>query len=263
MELGRNGNMSNERLYNDDALQILPTLPTASVDMVITDPPYILSAGSDGNVGGKIGTWGDMMNAAYWYTAWYAQCWRLLKPTGTFWTFCNWRSLPVVQKALFDARIPLTSLVVWDKEWIGPAGPAALRPTYELISMSANSSARIPDRSVTDLWRYKWMAVHSGNHHPAEKPERVIEMILQAVGLASGVILDPFMGSGTTGVVAVRYGFEFIGIEQDPTYFRTATGRIAGSQLQSPLLPNNGIKLTRTEAFRFEDDSSDVPLPVA
>jgi len=76
-------------------------------------------------------------------------------------------------------------------------------------------------------------------------------------------VLDPFMGSGTTGVACVRTGRRFIGIEIDPGYFAIAERRIREAQLQPPLLPNNGIKLTRTEAFRFEDDSSDVPQPVA
>ncbi len=67
------------------------------------------------------------------------------------------------------------------------------------------------------------------------------------------------MGTGTTGVACVRTGRRFIGIEIDPTYFRIAERRIAEAQLQPSLLPNNGIKLTRTTAFRFEDDSSDEP----
>lgn len=223
-------------LIHGDCLAELKKLPACSVDVVLTDPPYILAAGSNGNVGGKVGTWGDMMNAAYWYAAWYTECWRVLRPTGTFWTFCNWRSIPVVHRALFDSRIPATSLVVWDKEWIGPAGPQSLRPVYELISMSAKPEARIPDRSLSDVWRAKWMARQTGKYsHPAEKPVSVLEKVLRAAGTDGGTVLDPFMGSGSTGEAAARLGWSFVGIEIDDGHYATAAKRIAEAQQQQQL----------------------------
>lgn len=240
-------------LHNDDALNVLPTIPTASMDLVIADPPYLLNVGSNGNVGGKVGTWADITNAAYWYSTWYKECWRTLAPTGTFWSFCNWRSLPVVQKALFDAGMPLTSLVVWDKDWIGPAPLWALRPTYELIAMAAKPKSRILNRSLSDIWRCRWMAVHSGTHHPAEKPQRIIEMILDAAGIASGAILDPFTGSGPVGIVAVRRKIGYVGIELDQRYFEIAKSLIAASGAQ-PTLPID-IPPAPAEQLTFDDDS--------
>lgn len=236
-------------LIHGECLEELHRLPACSVDAVVTDPPYILAAGSNGNMGGKVGTWGDMMNAAYWYATWYAECWRVLRPHGSFWTFCNWRSLPVVHKALFDARIPATSLVVWDKEWIGPGGPQSLRPTYELISMSGKEEARIPNRSLSDLWRCRWMARQKSQYsHPAEKPVALLEMTLQATGIQAGTVLDPFMGSGSTGEAAIRLGWSFVGIEIDDVHFATAHKRLAecGSQAYLPTLEKgNGEWTTR------------------
>ena len=65
---------------------------------------------------------------SYWYRAWMAECWRTLKDGGYMLIFLNWRTLPMLMKACADAKIETTSLAVWDKEWIGPSGPAQLRP---------------------------------------------------------------------------------------------------------------------------------------
>lgn len=224
--------MSTFTLHEKDCMDVLPTIPAASVDLVVTDPPYILAAGSTLHQTGKIGTWADMMNAAYWYSAWYQQVWRILKPTGSFWTFCNWKTLPVIQKAAFDARIGIQSVLTWDKKWIGPGGHQGLRPRYENVALLTKENFRIPDRSTPDIWESLWSAIKPTGH-PAEKPVDLIAKIIQACELQSGsVVLDPFMGSGTTGVASMECDCEFIGSEQDTKWFKVAETRIQAAQSQ-------------------------------
>jgi len=224
--------MSTFTLHEKDCMDGLPTIPAASVDLVVTDPPYILAAGSTLHQTGKTGTWADMMNAAYWYSAWYQQVWRILKPTGSFWTFCNWRTLPVIQKAAFDARIGIQSVLVWDKKWIGPGGNQALRPRYENVALLCKENFTINDRSIPDIWEQLWSA-NKPTGHPAEKPVDLISRIIQACELKEGsIVLDPFMGSGTSGVSSMECGFDFIGIEQDQQWFSIAETRIKSAQAQ-------------------------------
>jgi len=235
--------MSTFTLYEKDCMEVLPTIATASVDCVITDPPYILAAGSSTHQNGKTGTWADMMNAAYWYSAWYQQVWRILKPTGSFWTFCNWRTLPVIQKAAFDARIGIQSVLVWDKKWIGPGGNQALRPRYENVALLCKENFTINDRSIPDIWEQLWSA-NKPTGHPAEKPVDLISRIIQSCELKEGsVVLDPFMGSGTSGVSTMECGFDFIGIEQDQQWFSVAETRLKAAQAQGArFFPRNPTK---------------------
>jgi DNA modification methylase len=224
--------MAEYRLICEDCLEVLPTIATASIDIVVTDPPYILSAGSTLHQSGKTGTWADMMNAAFWYSTWYKQVWRILKPTGSFWTFCNWRTLSVIQKAAMDAKIPILSLLVWDKEWIGPGGHQGLRPRYENVALMGKEKFAINDRTTDDIWKCLWSA-NKPNGHPAEKPVQLIRRILEVCELPEGAtVVDLFMGSGTSGVAALELGYKYLGVEQDPEWLKIAEIRVAGAAAQ-------------------------------
>ena len=216
---------------NTDALDWLRSLPDASVDAVVTDPPYVIGAVSAGNIGAKSGGWADMMNSALWFSAWYAEAWRVLKDDGCFWTFCNWRSLPVVMRSALDAKMPITSLLVWDKEWIGPGGPKGLRPSYELVALSAKPGFAIPNRGLPDIWRHK-TGGHKPNGHPAEKPVGLVERILRESGLdPDALVIDPFTGSGTTGVASANLGLNFRGSEAESQWCDLANRRIDEARL--------------------------------
>jgi len=213
-------------LFQGDALDILPTLRAQSADLVVTDPPYVIGAVSAGNMASKSGGWGDMMNSARWFRDWYLMTKRILKPTGAMWTFCNWRSLPVVMRAALDADWPIASVLVWDKEWIGPGGPVGLRPSYELVVLLPMPEFQIPDRGVPDIWRYKW-ASYKPTGHAAEKPVALMSRLIRESGLQSGaLVVDPFVGSGTTLRAAMDCGCRGIGIETEDRNCEMVVGRL-------------------------------------
>lgn len=223
-------------LHHGDNTDILPTLAAASVDAVVTDPPYMIGASSTGDPRQKSGSWMDLMNASHWYRSWMGECWRVLRPTGYLLIFANWRSLPMLLKACADSHIPATSLAVWNKDWIGPASPNQLRPVYELILFSAKPEARIDNRSQPDIFTHKWMAAHAGQSgHPAQKPVPLLRQLIELVTVPGDLVLDPFAGSATTGVAALQSGRRFLGIEGDPAWHRDAADRLRSAAL--PLHP--------------------------
>lgn len=217
-------------LYHGDCMEILPTL--GLVDAVITDPPYGINTKSDGD--GKLNPWADLCNSAYWYTAWIAECHRRLQPHGCLWTCLNWRSLVTFKKAALDARWAIESLMVWDKCWIGPGGSRGLRPSYELVALMARERFSIDDRGLPDVQRFKWSSLKP-NGHPAEKPIDLMRFLVTNSTKEGAVVLDPFLGSGTTGVAALETGRQFIGIEHDPAWFDAACQRLDNSLRQAPL----------------------------
>lgn len=213
-------------LYQGDALDILPTINAGSINACVTDPPYVIGAVSAGNIGSKAGGWADMMNSALWFTEWYRMVDRTLKHDASFWTFCNWRSLPVVMKSAIGAGLPVTSLMVWDKEWIGPGGSQGLRPAYELCALLAKPGFAIPDRGVPDVWRHK-TGGHKPDGHPAQKPVTLVERILRVSGLQPGqTVLEPFAGSGTTAVAAKAMGLRCIAIEAEERWCDLTASRL-------------------------------------
>jgi len=215
-------------LYLGDCLEILPTL--GKVDGVVTDPPYMLNTTSA--AGGKLNPWADLSNAAFWFSAWYRACRNRLQMHGFMWVFMNWRTLPTAQKAAFDADWQIESLLVWDKEWIGPGGQVGLRPSYELVALLAVGEWAIGDRGIADIRRCKWTSQKPSGHR-AEKPTALVKWLIEISG--GETILDPFMGSGTTGVACVKLGRKFVGIEIEPKYFDIACKRIEDAYKQGDL----------------------------
>ena len=211
------------RIYEGDCLEFMRGLPDGCVDAVVTDPPYGVNTKSAGNA--KLNPWADLCNSAYWYAAWIAECRRVLRSSGSLWSCLNWRSIVTFQKAACDLGWPIESLMVWDKQWIGPGGPNGLRPSYEMVALWAMPDFSVKDRGVPDVQRFQWSA-HKPNDHPAEKPEP-----LMGFGVLHGcdpgdLVLDPFLGSGTTGVEAIRHGRRFLGCEINPEYVAMAQARI-------------------------------------
>ena len=209
------------KLYLGECLDTLDKLPMVSA--VITDPPYMINTKSDGT--GKINPWSDYCNDALWYTAWIEKVREHLMPNGCLWTCMNWRSIVTFQKAACDAGWPIESLMVWDKQWIGPGGKKGLRPSYELVALFTMPEFQIPNRGLPDIQRFKWSS-HKPYGHPAEKPEEMMRWIIENSTQEGDVVVDIFMGSGTVGAAAISTGRRFIGIEQDAKWFDVAQRRI-------------------------------------
>ena len=198
--------IGNATLYCGDCRDILPTLP--KVGAVITDPPYGLGDRMKG------GTWGakpEFKEMVVWDSS--APDVSLLMDlvqiadVSVFWGG-NYYGLP-----------PTRCWLVWDKQ---NAVPTMADCEIAWTSRDANTKRiSLPVGRVL-------------NGHPSEKPLRLMELTIDTVK-ASGTVLDPFMGSGTTGVAALNAGLDFIGIERDKKYFDIACKRIEDAQRQVDL----------------------------
>jgi DNA modification methylase len=207
-----------------DSLEIIKGLPDSSVDVVLTDPPYLLNLKSAlARKKYKLNQWADMCNPAYWYSAWMRECYRVLKSDGCLWSFLNWRSLVTFQKASCDCDWPIESLLIWDKQWTGLGSMRGLRQSYEMVALFLKGEYSIPNRSLSDVWQFQGSS-NKPHGHPAEKPVGLMEKILKEC--PGEVILDPFMGCGTVGVAALKQSKKYIGIDQDEHWHKVAKTRL-------------------------------------
>lgn len=224
--------IGNATLYLGDSLELWEQVNPFTVRAIITDPPYSINTKSDGT--GKLNPWADLCNASFWYAEWFRRARTRLQPNGCMWTCLNWRSLVTFQKAAHDVSWPIESLLVWDKKWIGPGGTRGLRPSYELVALFCNDSFSIENRGLPDVQAFKWSSIKP-NGHPAEKPVDLMRFLVENSTDAGDLIVDPFMGSGTTGEAAMLGGRRFIGFEIDPQWFDVACERIRNAQSQQSL----------------------------
>lgn len=216
-------------IYHGDCRDVLPAL--GSFDLVVTDPPYSFGMASTAQEG-KAGSWADLMNSASWYAEWLRECKRITaNREGAAWVFNSWRSFPILARAAYEVGWGIESLLVWDKEWIGPGGSRGLRPSYELVALFAQSGFSLDDRGLPDIWRSKWSALKP-HGHPAEKPIALVGRLIRESGAHS--VLDRFVGSGTTLAAAQRLGgCTAVGIEAEERYCEIAAKRLAQGVLFS------------------------------
>ena len=208
-------------LYLGDCLDVLPTL--SKVEAVVTDPPYgigdapIKGQGRTGKRKGAVNAWHD---ASTWDAsinpAWALACGELSSVVAWF---GHWRKREEVETAMPH---PLRAEIIWAKDChVGPPCPVAMRD--ERIWLFSAEGIR-GCTFETSVWDHPIIPTWSFKHHKNEKPVGLMERLIAFLGCNS--VLDPFMGSGTTGVACVKRDVTFVGIEQDSGHFDTACRRI-------------------------------------
>lgn len=219
--------IGNATLYRGDCLEILPGL--SACDSVVTDPPYSSGGFNEaGKAGGSIGTTSDRMRpilgdtlSTGGYFSLMRRVLRLANAAGCY-VFTDWRMWPHTTEAVELAGYRLRGMIVWNK---GSSGMGARWKTqHELICWGTKVVSPMGEGEGNVI-----TCARSGNvEHPTEKP---VPLMSTLVGNCEGdSVLDPFMGSGSTGIAAVQQGKRFIGIEVDPAHFDTACRRIDDAQ---------------------------------
>lgn len=219
-------------LYCGDALEILPML--SGVNAVVTDPPFTATGGSTNGRSSEA----DGQFFQFWLSSVCTKLRCAVRPTGHAFMFCDWRTLPFVVRAWGDVggrmnarHWKVTQTIVWDRESIGMGSP--FRNSFEMIAFARGGDFSNAgwSRSMPNLIRERWPYVKHA-HHGAEKP---VGLLSQLCGHGDGTILDPFMGSGSTGVACQQIDRPFIGIEMERRYFDIACERIDQAQRQARL----------------------------
>jgi site-specific DNA-methyltransferase (adenine-specific) len=239
-------------LYLGDCLEVLPTL--GRVDAVVTDPPYSSGGFTRGdrmeNTRAKYTQTGtqkeyplftgdnrDQRGWSHWMALWLGATIRVSNPGAMLCLFSDWRQLPCATDAVQAGGWIWRGVAVWDKVNARPM-PNRFRAQAEFIVWATNGPKDFDvDDAVYHDGVFSIRAPSSAEReHSTQKP---VELLLQLVPVAphaGQVVLDPFMGSGTTGVACACLGRRFIGIEIEPKYFDIACKRIRDAYAQ-PRLP--------------------------
>jgi site-specific DNA-methyltransferase (adenine-specific) len=242
------------KMHKGDALAVLRDLPDASVDAVITDPPYssggamrgdrvapadtkYVGFGNNtaGTYAGFSGDNRDQRGYLIWCTLWMTECQRILKPGGTFATFTDWRQLPTTTDAVQAGGLVWRAIAVWDKG-IGRPMRGRFRSHIEFVVWATNGPhAGIEGTCLPSILRRSSPSA-ADRLHMTEKPVALIKDLL-SITPPECVVLDPFAGSGTTGVAALNTGRQFIGVEITEHFHEMASARLAKAALsyQPPL----------------------------
>ena len=246
-----------DSILKGDCIQVMRSLPAASVDLIFADPPYNLQLGGDlarpdgSHVDAVTDDWDKFETLGHYdrFTrAWLAEAKRILKPNGAIWVIGSYHNIFKVGAAIQDLGYWILNDIVWRKANPMPnfKGTRFTNAHETLIwaSMGEKSRYTFNYRSMKTLndelqMRSDWELPICGGQerlkkdgvkvHPTQKPEALIYRILLACSKPGDVVLDPFFGTGTTGAVAKRLGRRWIGIEREDDYIAAANERIAAA----------------------------------
>lgn len=251
------------RVVQGDSLKLLEDLPDACVDLVFADPPYHLSNGGFTCKGGKRasvdkGAWDASQGLAAdhaFQKAWLAAAQRVLKPSGTLWVSGTQHVIFSIGFALQELGFHLLNTVTWFKPnaapnlacrtlthstelviWAAPKRHKQLLHTFNYREMKAENGGK----QMRDVWQVPeaggeqviWTLPVPGKsekvhgNHPTQKPLSLLERVIRCSSSPGDVVLDPFSGSGTTGVAAVGLGRRYLGFEREAEYVELSRKRI-------------------------------------
>ncbi|MCL2566851.1 MAG: site-specific DNA-methyltransferase [Alphaproteobacteria bacterium] len=236
-------------LYQGDSLEILPTFPESSFDMIFADPPYMLSNNGFTCQNGKMvsvnkGEWdksGGFSKDVEFHETWIKHCYNLLKPNGTIWISGTYHSIYQCGFILQKLGFHILNDITWFKPNASPnlsgrmftashetllwaRKSAAAKHIFNYESMKEGSfpedSIKKEGKQMRSLWSIPTTKISEKKHgkHPTQKPLALLERIIKASTNEGDIILDPFNGSGTTGIAAKLNNRKYVGIEFDKTY---------------------------------------------
>jgi site-specific DNA-methyltransferase (adenine-specific) len=232
-------------IFNEDALDGLRRIPDGTVDLILADPPY--------NLGKDYGNESDQRSVeSYlkWTEAWLDEAIPKLKENGSLYIFLTWRFSPEIF-VMLKKRMTMMNEIIWDRRVPSMGGSTrsyssvhdtigffvkrkdyyfdldAIRIPYDAETKKARSRSIFVGAkwlelgyNPKDLWSVARLhREHSERaDHPTQKPLEIIERMIKASCPPGGLVLDPFMGSGTTAVAAKKLGRSYVGFELNPIY---------------------------------------------
>lgn len=244
-------------IYCEDCIKKLSEIQEETFDMIFADPPYLLSNGGISCQSGRIvsvnkGKWDESNGIAddfEFHKRWLSECKRVLKPNGTLWVSGTYHSIYQCGFAMQLLGYHILNDIVWFKPNASPnLACRCFTASHECIIWAKNTKKakhvfnyelmkygdfgkdflKKKDKQMRSVWAIRTVPKCEKEHgkHPTQKPEELLKRIILASTNENDLILDPFMGSGTTGVVAKKLNRRFVGIENNREYFDLAEMRL-------------------------------------
>lgn len=243
--------------YWGDCFDVLPGIPEESVDMIFADPPYNLS--NDGftcHAGRAVsvnkGKWDKSQGIDKdfeFHKEWIGACRRVLKTNGTIWISGTYHSIYACGFALQVLGYHILNDICWYKPNASPnLSCRYFTASHETLLWARKSKKgkhkfnyddmrngsfpkdiiKVPGKQMRSVWAISTPLQHEKKYgkHPTQKPLEVLERVILASTDPGNLVLDPFMGSGTTGVAAIKHGRKFIGVDKEKEYFDVAVKRM-------------------------------------
>ena len=210
------------KLYNGDCLEVMKDIKDKSIDLIVTDPPYLIDYQSNyrRNKYEKIK---NDIKAEELISNYFKECYRILKDNTAMYSFCSWHNIDFFKRE-FEKYFKLKNIIVWNKNNTSMGDlKGSYAPKYELVLFGHKGRKLINGFRYPDVLEAK----RTGNKlHPTQKPIDLLEIFIKTSSDVGDIVFDGFMGSNSTGIASINTNRKFIGIELDSNYYNIAKQRI-------------------------------------
>ncbi len=206
-------------IFHGDCLELLPEMP--KVDLVLTDPPYFLPAHHHATRKGSSKSWGNLSVLEHYFSDVFNEVEKKIMTNGVLYSFCDAQSYPLFFKAAYN-KFKNVRCLIWDK--VTSFNGYDWRHQHELILFAKKEQTKKVPTGDGDIIKMRCVPV-AERSHDAEKPVELLKLL--AIKHDLPLILDPFMGSGTTLVAAKQLNRKAIGIEIEEKYCEIGAKRLS------------------------------------
>ncbi len=220
------------KLYHGDCLEIMKDIPDGSIDLVLTDPPYLINYKTNRRKDKTHSFCNTIINDnnEQLIIDFIYESYRVLKDNTAFYCFCSPDTVEFFKYSIQQAGFKIKNIIVWVKNnWTAGDLKAQYGKQYELIIYANKGRRELNGKRISDVWYFDKVAGKK-QLHQNQKPLELIQQIIEKSSKENDLVLDPFIGSGTTAVACINTGRNFIGIELDETYFNIAKKRIEDAE---------------------------------
>ena len=215
------------KLIQGDCLEVMKDIPDNSIDLIVTDPPYLINYKSKyrKNKEHKFCSTIKNDNNYMLIKKYIKECYRIMKNNTAMYIFCSFDKVDFFKQEL-ELYFKVKNMIVWVKN-NHTAGDleAQFGKKYELILLVNKGRAKFNGKRLTDVWEFN-RVVDNAQIHQNQKPLDLLKQCIEKHSKVNDIVFDGFMGSGSTGVACLNLSRQFIGIELDEYYFKIAKERI-------------------------------------
>lgn len=222
--------LSEGSIFQADMMDVLRQFPRNHFDCLVTDCPYKLVSGGVTNKKFTLTTQHEHLKSGKIFThneirfsEWLPEVFRVLKPKTHAYIMVNGRNLKELQDAAESAGFKFQNLLVWKKNNVTP-NRYYLQQTEFILMLRKGGARNINNMGVSNVLK---IPIVGNRYHPTQKPIELMQILIENSTRQGDSILDPFAGSGTTGIACMRSKRKFVLIEKDSKYFEAAIQRIA------------------------------------
>ncbi|MBP5663144.1 MAG: site-specific DNA-methyltransferase [Bacteroidales bacterium] len=255
-QIKSNTNLTNKTIHGD-ALSLLSQLPAQMADLIIVDPPYNLSKNFNGF---QFKATSESQYLEY-LRSWFPKLCKLLKPNGSLYLCGDWKSTSALQQVM-EENLTVMNRITWQREkgrgayknwkngmediWYGVIDKNNYYFDLESVKQKRRVLAPYREKGVPKDWEegeegkfrltcpsnfwdditVPYWSMPENTDHPTQKPEKLVAKLILASCPPDGLVFDPFLGSGTTSVVAKKLGRQYLGIEMNEEYCLWAEKRL-------------------------------------